>query len=324
MNRVSRTLERSQRIATAAIDECRRLGHPQIDLEHLFLALLVVGGPAGKVLRSQGISLAAAREAVEGVHAERIASFGIASPVLAGSTVPEPTYAQITWTERARRVSGALGGLNGDDRPLLMALLDEPSGLVEEVLAELGVRPDGVRQAAENYRPEDAAPADSDPKDDGAWLAVGVEGYVPAPLTEVWALVSDPTRRMEWDSFTHSGAQVQDDGLLVLTAATTRADGKRLRFPPDRVRTAHAVVTSEDERLIEWEITAPDRPEAPAARFSVALAPDGDGTRLALTNRWRRRQGMGALIQSALGPLQRFAVRQALLGKLAGMSRRLR
>lgn len=44
-----------------AEDEQRRAGHPEIDVEHLFLALLGVGGAVTNTLNSRGITLASAR-----------------------------------------------------------------------------------------------------------------------------------------------------------------------------------------------------------------------------------------------------------------------
>lgn len=51
------------RVSRAAEREARRAGHPQADLDHLFLALVTDGGVAGRVLRDAGVGLDAVRDA---------------------------------------------------------------------------------------------------------------------------------------------------------------------------------------------------------------------------------------------------------------------
>lgn len=283
MSRMSRSLERSQRIAAAAEEECRRSGHPVIDAEHLFLALFMVGGPAGTVLTNLGIDLNEARSAAD--HARRRAP-----NQQAVTTTPATAESRPGWTRQARRLSGVYGR-NGDDRTLLLALLEEPSGAVIAVLGELGVSASAARQATEAQQAEEPAHPRTTP---GAGRhAVEVHGYVPVPVADVWALVADPTRRSEW-------------------AGSRESDG-----------TSHVVVTCAEQSLIEWEIGSTTGAESPAFRLVISLAPDGPGTRLTLSSRWPRRRGVAAVRQYTLGPLQRLSVRQMLRGKHQAISRRL-
>jgi hypothetical protein len=54
-------LTESTYISLAATEECARLGHAEIDGEHLLLALLVVGGPSARRLHDAGVGIDEAR-----------------------------------------------------------------------------------------------------------------------------------------------------------------------------------------------------------------------------------------------------------------------
>jgi hypothetical protein len=82
------------------------------------------------------------------------------------------------------------------------------------------------------------------------------------------------------------------------------------------------LLASEPQRHIEWEISWPDRgPGAPVQRFAVWLKSVEGGTHLRLRSRWRRRPGMSGLLRSPLLPLLRFAFKQQLIARAAGISR---
>ena len=46
-------------IRSAAAVEATAFGHPEVDVEHLLLGLMVVGGPSAQVLTAAGAELAA-------------------------------------------------------------------------------------------------------------------------------------------------------------------------------------------------------------------------------------------------------------------------
>ncbi|WP_086819900.1 Clp protease N-terminal domain-containing protein [Allokutzneria sp. NRRL B-24872] len=171
-------------LSVLARDETSRRGHPEVDVEHLFLALLLSGGGAGNTLRGLGITVERARAAVEAVHAERIASLGIEAPPIPTSPIREPGSREIYFSERAVEVVQAR-----DDIGILRALVDEPSGLVDAILRQLGLTADEVHQAAEAVPPQPKLPR----------TAVH-SGFIPAPVKTVWALLADPARRPEWDT----------------------------------------------------------------------------------------------------------------------------
>lgn len=117
-------------------------------MEHLFHALLIVGGQATRALEDAGITLGAAREAVATEHRERVRSLGLVPPVVAARhSIPDPDDTDTDFSERAlaalqRKITGPF------DLGLFGHLLDEPSRLVPAVLLRVGVDPGAVRTAA--------------------------------------------------------------------------------------------------------------------------------------------------------------------------------
>jgi uncharacterized protein YndB with AHSA1/START domain len=345
MSTLKDLFHRSQSISVAAKEEYLRSGHPEIDVEHLFLALLIVGGPSGRVLGELGVTLHGAREATERVHAEQIGSLGLTPPTsLASSTIPDPMASDTRWSDRALKVMRHDNSL-GDDTILLGHLLDEPSGHVVRVLQQLGLSESAVRESIATYTdsteqrspdgPQDNSPRGDSPAggsssvEPGAtgptrsgWQDVVYSGYIPASPDLVWSLVSDPVRRLEWDGYYYDSAVLRDDGILTTAARLTRPDGKPNRVKPAFRRTEHVVSRYEEGALIEWHLTWPDKPGIKTVlRMRVEVRPDGTGTTIRLTqSRLKRR----SLVRWVLGPLYRFSAWQGLFARASAISRALR
>lgn len=322
MSKISDAFALSQRLSIAAGEECARLGNPEIDVEHLFLALLVTDGSAGRVLRGLGITVVSGRAAVAQVHAERLAVLGISSPSLPAARTDPALVGELRWSPRGLAVMRSVPDYS-DDLSFLTALVEEPGGFVRDVLGALGFDSRQVRDAiaagpstgGERTPPHDLST-------EQGWRSVSHQAFAPAPVDAVWDLVSTPDRRLEWDSLQVASAHPRGDELVDLEGTTTRADGRRLRVRADRVRMQQRLLASEPQRHIEWEISWPDRgPGAPVQRFAVWLEPVGGGTQLRLRSRWRRRTGMSGLLRSPLLPLLRFAFKQQLVARAAGISR---
>ena len=77
MSKLTTTAATAHTLSLTAMEEASRLGQRTADIDHLFLALVVSEQRAGQVLRSLGITLDSAREAVVTQHAEQLASLGI-------------------------------------------------------------------------------------------------------------------------------------------------------------------------------------------------------------------------------------------------------
>ena len=324
MNRVTDALSRWQQTVTAAQEEAYRAGHAEVDLDHLVVALAALGGPAGESLRAAGVSLDEARSAAAKVHADRLSGVGVTvtpTPPRALDVLPTPA---LPLSARADRALRQVGELSADDRSVLRTLVDEPSGLVTELLAVLDVTPDAVRAAADAWRPASAPSGrlHADDPADRPWRTLTCDGWVPAPPERVWALLTDPTRRTEWDTWYTSVAE-QPDGSLLCVLRGDDDGGKRV--PADMRRQLLTVVARDEGRLVEWEFARPDRDDGAAIqRLAVALSPSGDGTRLDVTVRWLPRSGWRAFVGLVLRPVGRWMYRQMVLQKIGGISRALR
>ena len=322
MSRLTEMFVRSQQLSVAAKEEAQRVGRTEIDLDHLLLALAVVGGPSSDVLRGAGLSVRSLRDAADRVHERRIASLGVTAARVEPGPIPDPSLGDVGWSRPADTAFRALDGLDVDDRAILAALLDEPSGHVPEVLAEGGVEIDDLRSRLDAApRPHRRVSTDDGP----GWRSVSVVGFVEASPEEVWSLVSDPARRLEWDTTSYSSYVVGEDGVARARAEVRRADGSEQRHRTQVLATEHREVERVEGSTVEWDITWPDLPAGRLRqRFRIEVEPDGDSTRLRLTQRWTRGRGLRGVVQRALLPVQRFLFRQQLLAKAASVSRALR
>lgn len=174
MSRLTDMFVLGQRIGVAAKEESSRYDLPQVDVDHVLLALLVGGGPAGEVLRGQGLTLDAARGATEQVRAQHIARLGIVPPAADPRPIHDPSLGDIEWTRRAMKVVS--GNEDGSELGLLAGLLDEPSRLVAEVLGEAGIDPGAVRVALAEARAS-AGPRRPVGPTDPDWPAVTHTGF---------------------------------------------------------------------------------------------------------------------------------------------------
>lgn len=322
MSRLGDMFMLGQRVSIAAKEEASRYDLPEIDVDHLLLALLVGGSPAGVLLREQGATLAEVRRATEQVRADHIARLGIVAPSVAPRPIRDPALGDNGWTPRALKVVS--GNNDRDELGLLVGLLDEPTGLAVEVLVEAGIDPDALRAALAERRAA-ALPGRPTGFPDPDWSAYSHTGFAPAPVAEVWALVANPLRRPEWDPTIGTVELVAPD-VWETTAARTGPDGRPLRRRPDYDRAHHRLTAYEPETLVEWEVTLPDQrgTRSGRQRLTVRLRPETGGTTLELTLGWPRRTDRGRLRQTLLRPAHRAVATMTLVQYAASISRTLR
>ncbi|WP_432511549.1 SRPBCC family protein [Kineococcus sp. SYSU DK001] len=277
-------LRQSRYVTSAALEEAARLGHPELDLEHLLLGLLVTGGPSAALLTTAGIDLPALRRAVAEVQQHDLAHLGVQVPAPASPDGPEPSFraAQaIPFNDRAMAVMKRIP-YDGDDRELLLALLDDEGRRVERVLAHLGADVDALRAAS---APDAAAPGITAGESDGAGF-VHVQD-VPVDAARVWDLVSDVRRRSEWDDACVE-AGTGPDGVERLTYR-----GRRREVVVERVVT-HLV----PGREIAWRSFRVGGRES-GSTSRVRVEPVGVGCRLHL----EVSPGRPTLLRRVLRPL---------------------
>lgn len=323
MSKLADAFRLSQRVSPVAKEEASRLGHPQIDVDHLFLALLTTHGPAGEVLRSFGITLAEAREATQTVHTQLLAGVSVTHPALAPRPLQDPLLSDIDYSPRALKLFRDLDD-HSSDLPMLTALLDEPSRFALQVLEQLGLQEEELRTAIsrrkETEKPEPELSTPRDPH----WHSETHTGFIPVPPDAVWALVADPGRRREWDSLVASATPL-DEQTWQLTTTTSRPASNRPRVAPTLLHSHQRLITLEPQTLIEWETTWPDRGRrSNRQRLRVHFLPVTGGTQIALTLALQRRKNWRRLLQPILDPGQSLMMRQLLLDQAAGISQVLR
>ena len=321
MSRIMRTIRWFREISVLAEDEQRRSGHPEIDVEHLFLALLGVGGPVTDALAGHGVTLANARTAFAGVHARRAAQFGVRVSALADSVkrIPDSiARGGFVYRNGVRKMLEEASNQVAPDVALFTALLHEPSGHIREVLRDLDVDPDELALTAARTREEG--------KDKEQLLAY--RRFVPAAPDVVWALVSDPDRWLEWNGFEFERADVTENGALRAYARQRHLNGKPTRVKPQFHVSEYLVSRYEAPHLIQWERSFPDTDRVSIQSLRVSLSAQGSGTEVSISfvpTGATGRRGIGHwLIRPLARLLHPMMIRVHLRGKADNISRSLR
>lgn len=319
MSKWSDAMSAGQSISAAAADEATRAGSPEIDIEHLFLALVVSDGPAGRILRSRGITLDSAREAIAAVHDRELQSLGIAAPAMEPLPKLPLGEVQMDWSHRAHE---AFRGVDGelDGSGLLAALLAEPSGAIEQILAELAVDRDALHSDIDRSRTPRVS-AEELHEHRGRYLPITVEGFAPAPLEQVWELASDPLRIPVWDTSLQAVTAGEPDQW------TGRQELKRLRsgtvkgYQEVEIR----VLSAEDnEHRVTYERRWPARRRSGGQRITIELEPTENGTRILVHSSVRRASGVRRIQQLAMTPLIRMMLTAQAAHLATGLSRPFR
>lgn len=318
MTKLGDTFVLSQEISITAAEEASRWSCPQIDVEHVFLALVINRGPAGDLLRSLGVDLARARAAVERTHADSIDSLGIRVGRLNPSPIVDPMTRGFAWSERAFAVWKQTSSSH-DDVDLLARLIEEPSGLVTDVLAKLDLHPPTVQASIEKCR-QHRDIARSSPQRHTVYHT----SFIPASIGEVWALVADPLRRPEWDD-TIASAEPAGPRCWNLYAAQRRPGGKARRVKVGYQRSQIHEIDSVPQAQIVWEVCLPDLgKDARKHLFSIDVARATGGTDLRLTWRFTPRTGLIGLITRVIAPVSAVMMRHQLIAATAKVSRAFR
>lgn len=172
----------------------------------------------------------------------------------------------------------------GDDRDLLMALLDDVSGRTPRLLHECGADPDDLRTATLQWRdnaPRPGSPlAARDPAGESAltgdlppaaadavWVTADLTHTTDLPADQMWALLRDPAQQPLWDHTVHS-VRATGDGTQQLTSTTPG-------HPLHQVQ-----VTDEASRQVTW--TRGRVAHAPDTVLRLAATPHLSGTVLHL------------------------------------------
>ncbi len=285
-------------VAAAAAEECGRVGHPAVDVDHLLMGLLCSGGPSARALTGAGVTLPAVREAVGALQLQDLAALGItaATPAPARQHDYGAAARDVGWTPRALAVVRGLD-VRRDDRALLEALLDEPGGAARRLLQAAGADESALRAALPVAAAVGTAPQQRTPVPAGTAEA-SLTTLLPVPREAVWALLADPSRRAEWDSW-YERADVSDDG-----AATTTSRRRRGRV----ATSTHVVSRWQPLESIAWSERRDD-PRTGLRHLRVDLEPAGAGCEVTLTRRYAPQRRLGRAMVLLARPFMRSELR---------------
>lgn len=299
-----------QTLSIAGIEEASREGRREGDIEHVLLALILNEQAAGRALRSLGITLDAARAAVRAQHQEQLRQIGVSIEQERPDRIVFHETDGYEWTERALMIMSrsSEGAGRGDAASVLRRLLDEPSGLIGEILERLDTTADAVRAALADAEqaPPRAASADSPTR---GWVRGRFETFVPASIDDVWALVSNVERMPEWEQMTGSVVpDAADETSWIAVAPSHHPDGKPLKVKEGYRRRRVIRTEAISPGRVVWQFAYPDAPALSSRSLTVELAAINGGTRVALASAWRRRTGWRLLVGLAVRPVQRYFV----------------
>lgn len=301
----------SHSLSVAAMEEASRQGLREADLEHLLLALVINGQHAGAVLRELGITIDAARDAVETQHRAQLAVLGIETEMPEPGRIMFHETRGYEWSKRANdlfvRSSGK--GRDGSATAVLRELLDEPSGVIGEILTRLNTSPEAVLAALDEHGVKDGVKSAAQP---AGVMSGSTEAFVPAPPADVWALLSDVNRVPEWEIginriVVREGADGQE-GPWEAFAQETAPDGKAITIKPEYRRRRVELLDSDGNSRVSWGFSYPDSKRASSAVKSFTLAEVTGGTRVLITARWVVRPGWRRAFRVVMKPANRFLV----------------
>lgn len=253
---------------TAAWRESTRVGAETVDLAHLYLGLIAIGGSAARLLGRHGITLASARARVHEAG-------GVGPAGRAGVRLPPPLplmeVGDPRWTaspaadDLVRRTRAA------DTYGLLVTLLKEPSGTVRRLVHADAVTPQelvpALKEGADDPYAAEPVPVDT------ALLAAPagaqrVRHFMSAPAALVADALADPALLAVW-AYDPARASVSGGETITHlrggTAMTLRAHHTRRR--------------EGDAEVITWIHELLDAPQGGGPllydRFDVHPAPGG-------------------------------------------------
>ncbi|MFL1380360.1 MULTISPECIES: Clp protease N-terminal domain-containing protein [unclassified Nocardiopsis] len=224
-------------IQGAASREAARAGHPEVGFEHLLLGVLVNGGPGARLLMDAGVDLAGARAGIDALLAEDLALLGIDAALPAPSASPAEGAAMLPLAPRLQELVDDRPSAGGD-RALLAALIGDGGGRVRRLLERLGVDADDLDLDVPECPAGGARPSAAGGFEAQGWENTLYDLEVPVPAERLWALLSDPERRGEWDTAgtpaRHLGGGVVElalrHGSPVRESITRRVEGREVTW----------------------------------------------------------------------------------------------
>ncbi|MCM3778097.1 SRPBCC family protein [Microbacterium hydrocarbonoxydans] len=281
MSKLTRAAATAHTLSLAAMEEASRYGTRDAGIEHLLLALTLDADLGGQVLRSLGLGLDPVRAAIDEERATQLAALGVDVSHEPSRIVFHET-AGYDWTPQALAVLNRANtrGRDGSSIAVLRSLLDEPSGTIDALLAQLGVTKPEVTAALDRV---EHLP-DTDVTGASEILRRMHDAFVPAPPAEVEAFVANPTRIPEWEPSIESIALT--DGRWEGRSTSEHPDGRPVEIRDGFHR--QLVEPAESEVGTTWRFSYPDAAHSNTRVVGFRCEPAAGGTQLRITLAWER------------------------------------
>lgn len=255
----------------AALQGSLRVRAQAVDLDHLYLGVIAVGGAAARRLGRHGISLTSARQAVRDTQTSDLVSLGI--DVAAPEPLADHAVPNVPWETTARagsvvREIAKAASTTG----ALKVLLGEPSGIVRRLVEADGVDPEAMI-AELRTAPADPQVVHNVPLDSsllpGPGRAQQLTHFVSAPPSEVVDALTDLAVLIRTSYDEHQSSALPGNESVEL----------RRRSKTMTVRHDISQCTDGDTEVVTWRytMTSGERDGEPLRyeRFEVRCAPGG-------------------------------------------------
>lgn len=170
--------------------------------------------------------------------------------------------------------------------------------MLTELLHELGTTPADVLEELTRVEASHNAGKKPSTRRPGEMTAA-TRVFTPTDITEVWALLSDPTRIPEWEpaigAVEASKLTPSSDATWIAFARTTRPDGRPLRVSRKFRHVTVQMVEAVELARVVWGFAYPDALGSRPVRIEVDLSPATGGTDVAIVLSWRKRNGVKRL-----------------------------
>lgn len=325
MSRFLQAASTMHTLSLASMEEASRFGVRDADIDHLLLALTFDPDTGGQILRGMGVSLEAARAAVAAQHSAQLGLVGIASDADGPGRIVFHETSGYEWTDRALAVWDAAsgGGRRGDSAAVLRALLDEPSGLIAEILTRLDVDRDTLITRVDEMQRLALARQSTTGRDE---LSGTRSIFVPAPIADVWALLSSAARIPEWEPAVGSIDATAVAGPWAAEATTSTPDGRPMTVKDGFRRMRVELMESEEPTRLRWRLSYPDAARSSARQIAFELEHAAGGMQLRATLTWEftLRRRSRRVLRPLFRPLLRFLVYIQLTQIASGVTRAFR
>lgn len=313
MSKFAVVAQTSQALTISALEEASRTGARDGDIEHLFLALVLSEQSAGQALRGLGITLAAAREAVQQQHNDQLSSLGIdaAFPKAGRIVFHELDGFELTKRATDLLVRSGKKGKSGDASAVLGELLEEPSGMIIRILERLGVSVQQVTQALAQQ--EEKSVGRSNTGISGRRPAAGTSGaFIMAPVETVRNFLNDPQNITIWEpragTIEPTTAEDDDNEQWIATASTIWPNGKPVETKPEFRRRLVRRAQPQQAGNLAWSFNYIDSPQSCGSEVEFGLQETTGGTQLSVRITPNSRRGWQKIKWIASLPVQKFGL----------------